>query len=631
MKNLALVALALALPAAAQDAPPRIAPPPPTPSAPPATLPAPPGEKGLTPITVTATLEGITPRQRRVPLQLSIAERDAFAGIFRDIDAGRYSAAETALTSWPNALLRGSAQAQLYLARGTGRVDADTLVNWLVLNRDLPQAPKIAELARARGATDLPPLPPQRELRTVSFNPRMTPASAPKGDGPRDAQLAGSLRPLLAADRNSEAESEWRAMRSEVSEPVRTEWAQRIAWSWYIAGDDASAARMGGEAASGTGEWAALGAWTAGLAAFRQGNCEAASASFDTIEKRYAPDDLASAGAFWAARAHLACNRPHYVNPRLQRAARYNATFYGLLAQRTLGLDYPFDWSEPDFITADWNTLAKLGGAKRAAALMEIGQIGLADRELRYLASIADPINYAPLLRLSARLNLPATQYWLAHRPPPGIAPPLSARFPAPDWVPYRGWRVDSSLVFAHALQESNFITTATSRAGAKGVMQLMPGTARLVKGGFADPTTGDLADPAFNIELGQTYLEQLRDMSYTQGLLPKVVAAYNAGPGSVQKWNATLRDNGDPLLFIESVPFRETRHYVEVVMRNFWMYQLRAGAPTVSIDALAAGLWPRFPGMPGPTGIRINPALVVPPAPATPLAPPTPVATNGR
>ncbi len=57
--------------------------------------------------------------------------------------------------------------------------------------------------------------------------------------------------------------------------------------------------------------------------------------------------------------------------------------------------------------------------------------------------------------------------------------------------------------------------------------------------------------------------------MSYTGGLLPKVIAAYNAGPGSVQKWNATVRDNGDPLLFIESIPFRETRHYVEVVLQE--------------------------------------------------------------
>ena len=195
----------------------------------------------------------------------------------------------------------------------------------------------------------------------------------------------------------------------------------------------------------------------------------------------------------------------------------------------------------------------------------------------------------------------------------------MSARYPAPDWVPARGWRVDRGLVFAHALQESTFITTATSRAGAKGLMQLMPATAKIVNreisssamASGSDAVIGDLSDPAFNIEVGQTYLESLRDMSYTQGLLPKVVAAYNAGPGSVQRWNATLDDRGDPLLFIESIPFRETRHYVEVVMRNFWMYQLRDGVVPPSMDALAAGLWPKFPGAPGPAGVkRARPAL---------------------
>jgi hypothetical protein len=199
--------------------------------------------------------------------------------------------------------------------------------------------------------------------------------------------------------------------------------------------------------------------------------------------------------------------------------------------------------------------------------------------------------------------------------------------------VPARGWRVDRGLVFAHALQESTFITTATSKAGAKGLMQLMPGTARQVKAEInnavqdsgAAEVLGDLTDPAFNIEVGQTYLETLRDMGLTQGLLPKVVAAYNAGPGSVQRWNTALDDRGDPLLFIESIPFKETRHYVEVVIRNFWMYQLRDGTPATSMDALAAGLWPRFPGMPGPAGIKRTAAPFVAPANLAPLPPPPP------
>ena len=106
----------------------------------------------------------------------------------------------------------------------------------------------------------------------------------------------------------------------------------------------------------------------------------------------------------------------------------------------------------------------------------------------------------------------------------------------------------------------------------------------------------GELDDPVYNIEMGQTYLEALRDMPSTEGVLPKVIAAYNAGPGSVQKWNASLDDKGDPLLFMASIPFLETRHYVEVVMRNYWMYQLRDGTTPASMDAMISGAWPRFP-----------------------------------
>jgi soluble lytic murein transglycosylase len=438
------------------------------------------------------------------------------------------------------------------------------------------------------------------------------------------------LKALLAEDRNAEAVARWQADEAMLSAPARSQWAQRIAWSCYAANENDTAQRLGLEAARGPaiGQAAALGAWTAGLAAFRVGRFADAAGAFDQVAARGAATDLAAAAAYWASRAHLAAGRPELVAERLETAAKASNSFYGLLARRSLGLAPVLDWSEPDFITADWNHLKDLAGARRAAALVEIGQLGLGDRELRHLAQTSNEANYPALLRLAARFGLSATQYSLAVRPPVGIEAPLSARYPAPDWLPARGWRVDKALVFAHALQESTFVTTATSRTGAKGIMQLMPATARQVKAqidasavtGAAPSASGDLADPGFNIEVGQTYLEALRDSIHTQGLLPKVIAAYNAGPGSVMRWNAGLDDRGDPLLFIESIPFKETRHYVEVVMRNLWMYQLRDGVQPESMDAIAAGLWPRFPGMPGAAGVKVEPRAM--PVPVAPVAP---------
>jgi soluble lytic murein transglycosylase-like protein len=606
MTRAVLIALVLASPVASQPvSPPALEP-----------LASAPGD---TVLTVSAERPGITARQRAVPQQLSAAQRLAYQRIFLDIEAGRISRASSGLGAMAPGLLHETARGLIITARGGPRYTRAELAEWLSRNADLPQAAGVMSVAqRLRGEEALPSLPSQRQLRYVSFNPPLSPRSE---TGPGDSGAASALKPLLAVDRNSDAEAAWRLAEADLSPGARAEWADRVAWSFYGQNDNVAARRMGLEAARGMGPWAALGAWTAGLAAWRQGFYADAATAFDLIASRLAgydrTQDLAAAGAYWASRAHMAAGRPELVADRLEAAARAPDSFHGLLARRALGLAPVQDWTEPDFISADWNSLGNVKGARRAAALVEIGQIGLADRELKHLAATAPETSYPALMRLAARLGLPATQYQLSVRPPIGIEPPLSARFPAPDWQPARGWRVDKGLVFAHALQESNFITTATSRAGAKGVMQLMPGTAREVTAGINSGTAtaaavvGDLADPAFNIEIGQTYLEALRDMSYTEGLLPKVVAAYNAGPGSIQRWNTSLDDRGDPLLFIASIPFRETRHYVEVVMRNYWMYQLRDGLQPDSIDALVQGLWPKFPGQPGAKAVKRAPSAI--------------------
>ena len=599
--GLALTSLALNTPASAEPADPQV-------------------------IVVTGTRgDGITAAQRRVPTQLAAGQRASYRQIFLDIDAGRLSAAEGGLAAMSEGPLHGTARAQILLARGAAKQSPEALANWLETHLDLPQAPQLA--SRLGTAASSFAFPVSRTMVSVSYKPAMSPRSS-QGSTAADAELAAKLKPLLTLDRNADAEAVWARLHSDCAADVSAEWAERTAWSYYSVGDDAAAVRLGHEAAKGSGEWAALGSWVAGLAAFRTGDFDAAAANFDGVNAGFASDDLAAAAAYWASRSWLAAGRPDLVTPRLQKAAHAPTTFYGMLAERALGVKSPLDWTEPDFITADWNHLASVAGAHRAAALVEIGQLGLADRELKYLGATTDLTDYEPLLRLSAKLNLPATQYWLAQHPPLGSVAPLSARYPAPEWAPVRGWRVDRALVFAHALQESNFITRATSRTGARGIMQIMPGTAAVVKRSMSLGTADisgtalpplDPGDPSFNIELGQSYLEYLRDTSWTGGLLPKVIAAYNAGPGSVQRWNSTLRDNGDPLLFIESIPFRETRHYVEVVLRNYWMYQLRDDKRPPSIDALAANLWPKFPGMPGASGVKVNP-MVVPLA--TPLPP---------
>lgn len=98
-----------------------------------------------------------------------------------------------------------------------------------------------------------------------------------------------------------------------------------------------------------------------------------------------------------------------------------------------------------------------------------------------------------------------------------------------------------------------------------------------------------------------------LRNSGATQGLLPKIMAAYNAGLTPVTRWNGEVRDQGDALLYMESIPYWETRGYVAIVMRNYWMYERQAGGASSSRKALAQGEWPGFPDLNGSRGIRMT------------------------
>jgi hypothetical protein len=123
---------------------------------------------------------------------------------------------------------------------------------------------------------------------------------------------------------------------------------------------------------------------------------------------------------------------------------------------------------------------------------------------------------------------------------------------------------------------------------------------------------SGDqLYDPSVNLALGQLYLKKLSQMRATGGLLPKVIAAYNAGPLPIDRWNVQVRDEGDPLLFIESVPYYETRAYLNAVLRNYWIYQMDEGGKSPALAAMAQGLWTRFPDGNKTIAVRMAPSGV--------------------
>jgi soluble lytic murein transglycosylase-like protein len=213
---------------------------------------------------------------------------------------------------------------------------------------------------------------------------------------------------------------------------------------------------------------------------------------------------------------------------------------------------------------------------------------------LRHQAAIGPASDHLALIALTKRLDFASAQYWLAHNGPSGSRVPAEARFPFPRWQPPSGWRIDPALAFAHARQESDFRAGAVSQAGAVGLMQVRPGTA----GDFArgrGTAVGELTHPPTNLEYGQSFIELMRSKAETQGQLLKVIAAYNAGPLPVARWNY-INAKGDPLLWIESLPYWETRYYVPAILRNLWVYQQIEGSPQPSLKAVAQHHWPEFP-----------------------------------
>jgi soluble lytic murein transglycosylase len=542
-----------------------------------------------------------------VPSLLSQDERQYYRDLFGAIESKDWSRVQTLFAQRGDGPLHQQALAEYYLAAGSPRIEREQLEAWLAKGTGLPQAEQIARLAMTRGAQAFPSLPgaqPLVKLPTISKRVR------PRGidDGTMPGEIAAGILDKIKNDDPLGARTLLDGIDATLSDSARAEWRQRVAWSFYIENQDAEAYQLAQFAAQGTGPWVAEAWWTAGLAAWRLGDCQGAADAFKNTAARAENAELRSAGYYWQSRAHVRCRQPEQAAEPLRMAAARDETLYGMLAAEQLGMKLPEQHGEADFTQSDWQRLRDVANVRVAVGLAEIGRDGLADEVLRHQARIGSADQYQPLTRLARDLGLPSTQLWMAYNAPHGGKPEPATRFPTPKWTPVGGWKIDPALVYAHALQESVFRTSAVSPAGARGLMQIMPAAAKDHAGKLG--YTGNAADlnmPEVNLAFGQRHLEMLQSQAGTQGLLPKVMAAYNAGILPVTRWNTEVKDQGDPLLWIESVPYWETRGYVNIVMRNYWMYERQAGGPSESRMALAQGLWPTFPGLTGSSAVRMS------------------------
>ncbi len=544
-----------------------------------------------------------------VPALLTQDDRDYYRQVFAALSRQDWAGVRGLLDKRTDGPLHPVARAQLYLAAGSPRAELQPLIDLIARAPDLPWSEALGRLAVKRGATALPAALP--DAQQLFLQPAAARRTKPHrtADGTMPDTVASAIEARIKANDPVGARVLLDGIDATLSSDARAEWRQKVGWAFYINNDDATARVVAASAFDGgSGPWVAEALWTAGLAAWRLDDYAGAANGFARAAGMTQNPELMAAGNYWAARAWLRAHAPEKVGPALRAAAAQRDTLYGMMAAESLGLREAAATAAPDFTTDDWQKLRNVPNVRLAVQLAEIGADGLADQVLRHQARIGDPALYAPLSRLARDLGLPATQLWMAGNAPAGARADDAARYPAPKWVPATGWKVDPALLFAHTLQESNFRTEAVSPAGARGLMQVLPGTARLLA--RAEPAMDgrdrQLEQPDVNLAFGQAYLAALRDKPATQGLLPKVIAAYNAGPMPIDRWNTQIRDRGDPLLWMESIPYWETRGYVAAVMRNYWMYERQAGGPSDSRLGLVQGLWPKFPGLDGAPSVRI-------------------------
>jgi len=540
-----------------------------------------------------------------LPKPLTSGDAKLYSRIFELQKKGNWRQANNLIKKLGNNLLLGHVQSQKYLHPTHYRSRYFELKEWLENFGDHPEAKRIYRLALKRKPRNAKspqrPQLPKRKIYSESGNGGFVRKGGLKLPYSRKARrLFARVKDLVRRQRLTLAKKLIGQNKYQTLQVVHLDIARiLIGAGWFYYGNDKKSFNLTSKAAYRSGKYYPFGHWYAGLAAYRSANYTAAADHFQAMA---AIGGLSSwsqaAAAFWAARANMVARRPDRVSRWLRLATSHPRTFYGVIARRIMGLNSPFKWDRPLSQKTDVVGALKNVRAQRALALLQVGANQKAERELSLLAFHDNLKLRIALLNVADHLGLPS----LALRTAIALMRDNKLRidrglYPIPRWKPKNGFILDRALVFAVMRQESAFKTRAKSRAGARGLMQLMPGTAGFISNKrFRGRKINQLYDPAFNLALGQKYLNYLLQHERVNGNVLMMVAAYNGGPGNLSKWQRRIfKTTKDPLIFIESMPSRETRDFVERVLSNFWIYRDRLGQKTPSLNFIAEGKRPVY------------------------------------
>ena len=334
--------------------------------------------------------------------------------------------------------------------------------------------------------------------------------------------------------------------------------------------------------------------WLGGTAAWsglnRPGD---AMVMFDRYSRGGKSLQVLSKGLYWAGKAAMSARRGTEGTVYFQRAAAYPELFYGQLALEQLGRPVPAPGPLPTF-AVNPQQRAEFSTRRLVQATQIVGQQGQREEQTLFVRALAESLNNDAERVLATQFGQQIGRedigVWAAR-----MARVKGSAFYVESAYPRlrasiggaRMW----SLAHGIARQESSFDRTAVSHAGARGIMQLMPGTAREQAGkmGLSYDPYRLTSDPSYNVMLGTAYFQRM--LNIWDGNVPLAVASYNAGSGNAGKW---VNRYGDPrrgkdvLQWIEQIPFSETKAYVQRVIENSVVYDRmnpgsQAGAVHVS------------------------------------------------
>jgi len=529
---------------------------------------------------------------------LNIEDKIKYEKIYSLQKLGKWEEASEVINLLENKILLGHVKYQKLMHPTKYRSKYKELKEWLHLYPYHPMADKIWKLAKRRKPENTKTLKHPEKLNRLAGSGRdyKSIISIKNFNIPKKYNdIYKNIRSLVKRGRPTQALNSLRNIN--LPNYIEDDLKGIISAGYFSVRKDEISMKLAINAASRSGIVNPILFWRAGLASYRLNKKEVALKHFIELSKIEKNIWLKAAGAYWVAKIYVEFDNELEANKYLIIAAKQVNTFYGQLAIEYLGYKENISWqikNPGSFFKLD---ILNNEHVKRAIALSSIGRYGEADQEIRFVYGILGNDKIYELLELTNYLNLPAVQLRLGDKLFQKGDLNFLALYPSPQWFNNQDKKIDKALLWSLMRKESSFYLKAKSPRSARGLLQLMPSTARTVTKdrSIRGSNLWKLYDLEYNILIGQNLLLRLMDKENISNSLIPLLMAWNAGPTRYKKWHEKIKIYSDPLLYIESIPSYETRWFVKKVLKNMWIYRDKFKQPKLSRKALVNSNWPKY------------------------------------